>query len=70
MTADQRDRLVHEFPREVGNTDGVPWPLRVAANVGGGPVTATGVLTGLGLCLLGARAAGKVIAAAPASTGA
>ena len=32
MTADQRDRLVHEFPREVGNTDGVPWPLRVAAN--------------------------------------
>ncbi|MBX7453002.1 alpha/beta hydrolase family protein [Mycolicibacterium sp. 3033] len=32
MTAEQRDRLVAEFPREVGNTDGVPWPLRVAAN--------------------------------------
>ena len=32
MTPEQRDRLVAEFPREVGNTDGVPWPLRVAAN--------------------------------------
>ena len=32
-------------------------PLRVAANVGGGPVTATGVLTGLGLCLVSALVA-------------
>ena len=32
MTAEQRDRLVAEFPREAGNTDGVPWPVRVAAN--------------------------------------
>ncbi|OBI74162.1 alpha/beta hydrolase [Mycobacterium sp. E740] len=32
MTPEQRQRLVDEFPREVGNTDGVPWELRVAAN--------------------------------------
>ncbi|CAA0136810.1 Uncharacterised protein [Mycolicibacterium vanbaalenii] len=32
MTASQRDRLVAEFPRQVGNTDGVPWPMRIAAN--------------------------------------
>lgn len=32
MTTAQRDRLVAEFPREVGNTDGVPWPMRIAAN--------------------------------------
>lgn len=32
MTSEQRDRLVADFPHEVGNTDGVPWPLRVAAN--------------------------------------
>lgn len=32
-------------------------PLRVAANVGGGTVTATGVLTGLGLCLVSALVA-------------
>ena len=32
-------------------------PLRVAANVGGGPVTATEVLTGLGLCLVSALVA-------------
>lgn len=32
MTADQRERLVEEFPHEVGNTDGLPWEMRVAAN--------------------------------------
>ncbi|KGI68640.1 alpha/beta hydrolase family protein [Mycolicibacterium rufum] len=32
MTPDQRDRLVEQYPRQVGNTDGVPWPMRVAAN--------------------------------------
>lgn len=32
MSAEQRDRLVAEFPRQVGNTDGVPWAMRIAAN--------------------------------------
>jgi hypothetical protein len=32
MTPDQRERLVAEFPRQVGNTDGMPWDMRVAAN--------------------------------------
>ncbi len=32
MTPDQRERLIAEFPRQVGNTDGVPWDMRVAAN--------------------------------------
>jgi uncharacterized protein YukE len=32
MTAEQRDRLVAEFPDRVGNTDGVPWDMRFAAN--------------------------------------
>ncbi|MCW2689786.1 MAG: hypothetical protein JWR37_4676 [Mycobacterium sp.] len=32
MTTDQRQRLIDEFPKQVGNTDGVPWPMRVAAN--------------------------------------
>ena len=32
MSPDQRQRLVAEFPRQVGNTDGVPWDMRVAAN--------------------------------------
>ena len=32
MTRDQRERLVAEFPRQVGNTDGVPWDMRIAAN--------------------------------------
>ncbi len=32
MTPEQRQRLVDEFPKQVGNTDGVPWPMRVAAN--------------------------------------
>ena len=32
MTPEQRQRLIDEFPRQVGNTDGVPWDMRVAAN--------------------------------------
>jgi uncharacterized protein YukE len=32
LTPDQRMRLVAEFPHEVGNTDGVPWAMRIAAN--------------------------------------
>jgi uncharacterized protein YukE len=32
MSPEQRDRLVAEFPGRVGNTDGVPWDMRVAAN--------------------------------------
>ncbi|WP_407664993.1 alpha/beta hydrolase [Mycolicibacterium pulveris] len=32
MTPEQRRRLVTEFPRQVGNTDGVPWPMRIEAN--------------------------------------
>lgn len=32
MTDDQRTRLIAEFPHQVGNTDGVPWDMRVAAN--------------------------------------
>jgi hypothetical protein len=32
MTVAQRERLVTEFPRQVGNTDGVPWDMRIAAN--------------------------------------
>jgi hypothetical protein len=32
MTPEQRQRLIAEFPRQVGNTDGVPWDMRVAAN--------------------------------------
>ena len=32
MTPAQRQRLVLEFPHQVGNTDGVPWDMRVAAN--------------------------------------
>lgn len=32
MSLEQRDRLVAEFPDRVGNTDGVPWEMRVAAN--------------------------------------
>lgn len=30
--AADRRRLVEEFPGQVGNTDGIPWPMRVAAN--------------------------------------
>lgn len=32
MTPEQRQRLIVEFPRQVGNTDGVPWAMRVEAN--------------------------------------
>lgn len=32
MSAEQRHRLVAEFPRQVGNTDGAPWDMRMAAN--------------------------------------
>lgn len=32
MTPEQRQRLIDEFPKQVGNTDGVPWGMRVAAN--------------------------------------
>lgn len=32
MTPAQRQRLITEHPQQVGNTDGVPWDLRVAAN--------------------------------------
>ena len=32
MAPEQRNRLVADFPRQVGNTDGVPWEMRIAAN--------------------------------------
>jgi hypothetical protein len=32
MSPEQRKRLNGEFPQQVGNTDGVPWDMRVAAN--------------------------------------
>jgi hypothetical protein len=32
MTPSQRRMLVDEFPLQVGNTDGVPWEMRFAAN--------------------------------------
>jgi hypothetical protein len=32
MSPAQRKRLIGEFPQQVGNTDGVPWDMRVAAN--------------------------------------
>jgi hypothetical protein len=32
MTHEQRNKLVADFPHQVGNTDGVPWQLRIAAN--------------------------------------
>jgi hypothetical protein len=32
MTPAQRQRLIAEFPQQVGNTDGMPWDMRVAAN--------------------------------------
>lgn len=32
MTPEQRDTLVADFPRQVGNTDGLPWEMRIAAN--------------------------------------
>jgi len=32
MTGEQRQTLIDGFPRQVGNTDGVPWDMRIAAN--------------------------------------
>ena len=32
MTPEQRQRLIDELPQQVGNTDGVPWDMRIAAN--------------------------------------
>jgi alpha/beta hydrolase family protein len=32
MTPEQRQRLIDDFPKQVGNTDGVPWDMRIAAN--------------------------------------
>lgn len=32
LTPDQRQQLVSEFPQQVGNTDGIPWAMRIAAN--------------------------------------
>jgi hypothetical protein len=32
MTPAQRQRLIAEFPQQVGNTDGLPWDMRVTAN--------------------------------------
>ena len=32
MTPQERQRLIDEFPKQVGNTDGVPWNMRIAAN--------------------------------------
>jgi hypothetical protein len=32
MTPAQKQRLTIEFPQQVGNTDGIPWDMRVAAN--------------------------------------
>jgi len=32
MTAEQRGELIDGFPRQVGNTDGVPWGMRAEAN--------------------------------------
>lgn len=32
MSLEQRNRLIADFPQQVGNTDGVPWDMRVAAN--------------------------------------
>ncbi|MFB1298211.1 alpha/beta hydrolase [Mycobacterium sp. pW049] len=32
MSTEQRSRLIADFPHQVGNTDGVPWDMRIAAN--------------------------------------
>jgi hypothetical protein len=32
LSPEQRRRLVAEFPHQVGNTDGLPWDMRIAAN--------------------------------------
>jgi hypothetical protein len=32
MSADERERLIEQRPQQVGNTDGIPWEMRIAAN--------------------------------------
>ena len=32
MTPEQRQHLITTMPQQVGNTDGVPWEMRIAAN--------------------------------------
>ncbi len=32
MQSTERERLIHDMPGQTGNTDGVPWDMRVAAN--------------------------------------
>ena len=32
LTPEQREALIADFPRQVGNTDGLPWEMRIAAN--------------------------------------
>jgi hypothetical protein len=32
MSTAERQHLVEQFPKQVGNTDGVPWDMRIAAN--------------------------------------
>ena len=32
MTPEQRQRLIEAFPSQVGNTDGIPWEMRIEAN--------------------------------------
>jgi hypothetical protein len=32
MSPGQRQRLIEDFPKQVGNTDGLPWDMRIAAN--------------------------------------
>lgn len=32
MNPEQRQRLIDDFPKQVGNTDGIPWDMRIAAN--------------------------------------
>lgn len=32
LTEDQRKQLIEKFPLQVGNTDGIPWDMRMAAN--------------------------------------
>lgn len=32
MTPDQRRLLIQDYPQQAGNTDGVPWDMRIAAN--------------------------------------
>ncbi|WP_006245292.1 alpha/beta hydrolase [Mycolicibacterium tusciae] len=32
LSFEQRERLIADFPGQVGNTDGIPWEMRIAAN--------------------------------------